>query len=322
MYDQIRTNWKCRTSLLNERFREMSHHAMKITRIIRDDWARRKPVRHAARDSIVSVFTVAVPTSCLVLNMNRRPGLAGFDLHNQSLQSYAALGETLNQNQVDALHSQLSQFRSALVRFASEHRRDIVRDPSFRHAFQQMCASIGVDPLAGPRKGGWWSEVLGLGDWQHELGVQIVDICVNTRERNGGIIEMTELIRLLSKLRGVDGDSSKAGKITEDDVVRSIKTLEPLGAGYRVIKVGSKSMVCSSVKELDSDQAVILSLAQKTGGRFDEKTLVIHTRWTVERARAAASNMIDRDGLCWVDEQDESGGISYWVPSAIAWDDE
>lgn len=253
--------------------------------------------------------------------MNRRPGLAGFDLQSQSLQSYAALSETLNQSQVDALHSQLAQFRSALVRFASEHRRDILRDPSFRHAFQQMCASIGVDPLAGPRQGGWWSEVLGLGDWQHELGVQIVDICVNTRDRNGGIIEMTELIRLLSKLRGVDGDNSKAGKITEEDVIRSIKTLEPLGAGYRVIKVGNKSMVCSSVKELDNDQAVVLALAQKLGGRFDERSLITDTHWAVDRARAAVSNMIERDGLCWVDEQ-EDHGVSYWVPSAITWDDE
>lgn len=253
--------------------------------------------------------------------MNRRPGLAGFDVQTQSLQSYAALSEVLNQSQVDALHSQLSQFRSALVRFASEHRRDILRDPSFRHAFQQMCASIGVDPLAGPRKGGWWSEFLGLGDWQHELGVQIVDICVNTRDRNGGIIEMTELIRLLSKLRGVDSNNSKSGKISEEDVIRSIKTLEPLGAGYRVVKVGNKSMVCSSVKELDNDQTVVLALAQKSGGRFEERLLVAETQWTVERARAAVTNMIERDGLCWVDEQ-EDYGISYWVPSAITWDDQ
>lgn len=253
--------------------------------------------------------------------MNRRPGLAGFDVQTQSLQSYAALSEALSQTQVDALHSQLSQFRSALVRFASEHRRDILRDPSFRHAFQQMCASIGVDPLAGPRKGGWWSEVLGLGDWQHELGVQIVDICVNTRERNGGIIEMAELIRLLSKLRGVDNDTSKAGKITEEDVIRSIRTLEPLGAGYRVIRVGDKSMVCSSVKELDNDQTIILALAHKCGGRFDERLLVSETQWTTERARNATRNMLERDGLCWIDEQ-EDYTVSYWIPSMITWSDE
>jgi ESCRT-II complex subunit VPS22 len=90
-----------------------------------------------------------------------------------------------------------------------------------------MCSSIGVDPLAGPRKGGWWAEMLGLGDSLYELGVQIVDVCVSTREKNGGLIEMRELARLLSKLRGVDDRV-----ITEDNLVRSIKTLESLGAGY------------------------------------------------------------------------------------------
>lgn len=180
-----------------------------------------------------------------------------------------------------------------------------------------MCASIGVDPLAGPRKGGWWSEILGLGDWQHELGVQIVDICINTRERNGGLIEMNELIRLLSKLRGVGGTGDA---ITEDDVSRSIKTLEPLGAGYRIVKVGSKSMVCSSVKELDNDQSTILALSQGLGGCFDEESLIANTKWTTERARAAIDNAIVRDGLCWVDEQEEHG-TSYWVPSVMTWED-
>ena len=251
--------------------------------------------------------------------MNRRPGLAGFELQTQSLQSYAALSSTLNQNQVDALHAQLAQFRTALSRFASEHRQDIRRDPAFRHAFQKMCASIGVDPLAGPRKGGWWAEVLGLGDWQHELGVQIVHICIHTRERNGGLIDMSEVVRMLSKLRGVNA-GDKAGGITEDDVVRSIKTLEPLGAGYQVVNVGNRLMVRSSVKELDGDQSTILALAQKMGGRFEERHLVEETQWTIDRTRVAMDNMIIRDGLCWVDEQEDTS-VSYWVPSAMVWDD-
>jgi len=185
--------------------------------------------------------------------------------------------------------------------------------------FQQMCASIGVDPLAGPRKGGWWAEVLGLGDWQHELGVQIVDICINTRERNGGLIAVSELVRMLSKLRGVEA-SDKAGGITEDDVVRSIQTLEPLGAGYQVVNVGDRLMVRSSVKELDGDQATILALAQRMGGRFEEQHLVDETRWTIDRTRVAMDNMVIRDGLCWVDEQDDAR-VSYWVPSAMVWDE-
>jgi ESCRT-II complex subunit VPS22 len=159
--------------------------------------------------------------------------------------------------------------------------------------------------------------MLGLGDWQYELGVQIVDVCVSTRERNGGVIEMRELVRLVSKLRGVSG-----GVITEDDVVSSIKTLQPLGAGYEVVEVGGgRKMVRSVVKELDEDQAIVLTIAQEEGGRIVEDLLVMRRGWTRDRATAALENMLLRDGLCWLDEQDERSGRAYWVPSVMRWDE-
>ncbi|KAJ7632396.1 EAP30/Vps36 family-domain-containing protein [Roridomyces roridus] len=246
--------------------------------------------------------------------MHRRGvGLAAFDRQEQSKRSFAELSTQLSKSQVDNLHAQLNQFRTALAGFAATHRDSIRKDPAFRHAFQQMCSSIGVDPLAGPRKGGWWAEMLGLGDWQYELGVQIVDVCVSTRERNGGLIEMDELLRLVSKLRGVAG-----GGITEDDVVRSIKTLQPLGVGYQVITLADgRKMVRSVVKELDEDQAVVLAIAQQEGGRIIPDILVTRQGWTRARASAALENMLLRDGLCWVDEQDEECGRAYWVISVM-----
>jgi len=244
-------------------------------------------------------------------------GLAAFDRQQQSQRSFAELSSQINQGQVELLHSQLDTFRSALLRFATTHRDSIKKDPNFRHAFQQMCATIGVDPLAGPRKGGWWAEILGLSDWQYELGVQIVDVCVSTRERNGGLIEMGELVRLVSKLRGVAG-----GAITEDDVIQSIKTLKPLGAGYEVIDVGAgKKMVRSVAKQLDEDQTIVLAIAQQGGGRVSEDILISRRNWTRDRAKAVLENMLLRDGLCWLDEQDEADGVAYWIPSAMQWDE-
>jgi len=125
------------------------------------------------------------------------------------------------------------------------------------------------------------------------------------------------LVRLVSRLRGVGG-----GVITEDDVVRSIKTLQPLGAGYEVVEVGGgRKMVRSVVKELDEDQAVVLAIAQEEGGRIVEDILVMRKGWTRERATAALENMLLRDGLCWLDEQDERSARSYWVPSVMRWDE-
>jgi ESCRT-II complex subunit VPS22 len=212
-----------------------------------------------------------------------------------------------------------------LKHFAASHREDIKKNPNFRASFQQMCAAIGVDTLAGPQKGGWWAEMLGMGDWQYELGVQIVDLCVGTRDRNGGMIDMDELVRMLNQLRGIpiaapSGSSDNTGAVTEDDVLRSIKTLSPLGAGYEVVQIGSRKMVRSVVKELDTDQAKIIEIATSTGGKVWAELVTSLTEWPEERAVAALENMLMRDGLCWFDDQDEESNAVYWVMSVIQWE--
>jgi ESCRT-II complex subunit VPS22 len=245
----------------------------------------------------------------------RGVGIGAFKLEKQN-DPFQQLSRQISEQHIAHLQDQLNQFRAALANFAANNRENILHDPSFRHAFQQMCSSIGVDPLAGPHKGGWWAEMLGLGDWQHELGVQIVDVCVSTRQKNGGIVEMSELVRLISKLRGENGN------ITEQDIIRSIDTLRPLGGGYEVIEIErGRKMVRSVVKELDQDQAVILSIAQETGGRVVVPMLVEQKGWTPERARVALENMLMRDGLCWLDDQDEEYDRAYWITSAMQWDD-
>ena len=60
----------------------------------------------------------------------------------------------------------------------------------FRRQFQEMCASIGVDPLSSHK--GFWS-VLNLGDFYYELGVQIVEVCLATSHINGGLISLEEI---------------------------------------------------------------------------------------------------------------------------------
>lgn len=194
-----------------------------------------------------------------------------------------------------------------------------------------------------------------MGDWDYELGVQIVDVCVSTRERNGGMIEVADLCRLLNKLRGSPSPSSSSSNssppssnsspITEPDILRSVKTLHPLSAGYTVLTLSDgRKYVRSVPKELDQDQALILAFARGSGrfGRVSVGDLVgsssatsststsddsVSTTlpstslvWTRARATAALENMLLRDGLCWVDEQDREAERVYWVTSAMRWD--
>lgn len=45
---------------------------------------------------------------------------------------------------------------------------DIRKNPAFRAQFHEMCAKVGVDPLASNK--GFWAELLGIGDFYYELG--------------------------------------------------------------------------------------------------------------------------------------------------------
>jgi ESCRT-II complex subunit VPS22 len=258
--------------------------------------------------------------------MRRGAGISALSRQTASSASYAALSSTISAQQLTDLKSQLEAFKTALVAFSKAHKDDIRKDPALRHKFQQMCAAIGVDPLAGsgPASGGgafggagFWQDILGLSDWQYELAVQAVDICVSTRERNGGIIEMDDLLRRLARLRGVDRQGSSGG-ISAEDVIRSIKTLSPLGSGYEVLKISGQTFIRSVPRELDVDQGALLAFASEHGGAFNERLIMRMLGWNDVRARNAIDNMVKRDGIGWIDEQAE-GGVDVWVPSTLNW---
>ena len=46
------------------------------------------------------------------------------------------------------MSKQMEVFRKNLEEFATKHREEIRKNPQFRSQFQEMCAAIGVDPLA------------------------------------------------------------------------------------------------------------------------------------------------------------------------------
>ena len=66
-----------------------------------------------------------------------------------------------------------------------------------------------------------WAELLGFGDFYYELGVQIVEACMSTRDLNGGLLDLQALQQLVVRRRG-----SLADPISNDDIVRAIKKLK------------------------------------------------------------------------------------------------
>jgi hypothetical protein len=66
--------------------------------------------------------------------------------------------------------------------------------------FQRMCDVVGVDALASQK--GFWSEMFGVGDFYYKLGVSIVDVCLSTRGKNGGIMPIEDLLARVEERSG------------------------------------------------------------------------------------------------------------------------
>lgn len=282
--------------------------------------------------------------------MRRNVGLSSLSQQSEALASYSTLSNAINEQQVTTLQSQMATFQGALRTFANKHRAKILSDPVFRKHFADMCNQVGVDPLgSGGRKGLW--DFLGVGDWTYTLAVQVVDVCLASRERNGGLIDMEELIKGVTRLRrgderqpkakaleaarqgqlvGKSSSSDEGGAVTAADIERAIKALAPLGCGYSVITVGSSKLVRSTAAEFDVDSLALLECAASTARGYITISILqswtankvskggagaVSARgWTAKRAENAVNQALLTDGVVWLDDQ-EPGELQYWVPS-------
>ncbi len=124
----------------------------------------------------------------------------------------------------------LENFKTTLQDFAVKHRSRINEDPEFRQQFHVMCAAIGVDPLASNK--GFWADLLGVGNFYYDLGIVVIQICVQTRSSNGGLIYLDDLVDKLTK-----SDVRTRRNVNIDDIRRAVDKLKVLGSGYQIIEV-------------------------------------------------------------------------------------
>lgn len=248
-------------------------------------------------------------------------GLAAFDRSRLTSAQFASHGSSLRTTNAQVLETQLSVFRSLLQQFAQTHAKDIRSNPSFRAQFARMCAAIGVDPLASSSSssgasgsgaaGNIWAQLLGrsVNDFYFELAVRVVETCSATRGENGGLIGVRELrdrLMLRARQRGLEG----APEVTEDDVLRAVDTLKPLGGSYSVMRVGNRPYIRSVPKELNTDQSAVLEAVQVLG-YVSVSMLMANLRWTRARSQTAVEDLLG-EGMLWVDQQAEEW--EYWSP--------
>ena len=258
----------------------------------------------------------------ILLTMSRRPpGLSALPTSALSA-AYTSHGTNLRENHVNSLKTQLSVFQSLLHQFSITHVKEIQRNPQFRAEFARMCNAIGVDPLASSHRkdasnrsssgGSIWAQMLGgsVNDFYFGLAVRVVEVCRVTRAENGGMIALEEVRRRVQKGRGDVGGEIE---VSEDDVVRAVKSLDPLGSGFTIMKLGNIQMIRSVPRELNTDQSTVLEVLQILGF-VTVSMLQVNLSWERPRAIAVIDDLI-AESLVWVDTQ--STEREYWTPTVI-----
>jgi len=232
-----------------------------------------------------------------------RVGIAGLTKNQTDKVRYKKQADEISDIQLRQVQEQITQFKENLEKFATKYKKNINKDPAFRKQFNEMCKSIGVDPLTSSK--GFWAQLLGVGDFYYELGVQIIEVCMQTREVNGGLIDMDVLVNLLIKNRG-----PAAKEISANDVERAVAKLQVFD-NYRVLNIGSKKMIQSVPVELSSDDTVVLVLAQKLG-YVTPSMLTDEFHWTSDRIEMVCGLLL-KEGMVWIDQQ--AGEAQYWIVS-------
>jgi ESCRT-II complex subunit VPS22 len=200
-----------------------------------------------------------------------------------------------------------------LTEFAELHSAQIQNDPVFRQKFLQMCAPLGVDPLASKKS--FWGKLLGMGDFYHELAVKVAEVCLAAKSRNGGIMSVKEVQSILAKRKTRLGSAgnSRTNQVSAADIQVAIQKLAKLGGGFRTVTVGSSTMIISVPTELDNDHMEVLTVAQNnptSGITVDHVQQA--TGWNRDRIERALELLLQQ-GMAWLDEY--HGESYYWFPS-------
>jgi len=211
----------------------------------------------------------------------------------------------LNEIKLQQVSEQIEIFKSNLEAFAKKYKRHINKHPEFRYHFNNMCTKIGVDPLSTSK--GFWAEVLGFGDFYYELGIQIIEICIQFRSMNGGLMDIDSVLLELRKRRKEENN-----KISSNDVERAVTKLKILGEGFCLLSVGSRKMIQSIPCELNNDHTTLLAISQKDGF-ITKSDIQSRLLWNEERSNLVLELLL-KEGIAWIDEVDGQE-IQYWFPS-------
>lgn len=259
------------------------------------------------KDSVLSC-QFCQPLGKLHNIMRRKVGVSVVKKKRDEKQQFLKVGKELEETKLTGVQDVLSVFKDNLTEFATKHKERINSDPEFRQQFHTMCLSAGVDPLASNK--GFWSDILGIGDFYFELGVKIIQTTVRTRASNGGVMSLEDLVRSLQ-----NNEYKKSQRVVSlEDVIRSIEKLSILGCGFKLINKHKHPLVISVPLEINKDHEYLMSAAHDEGGFVTESLIRGLYGWNKDRFQLILNPLLI-EGMVWIDNDGSGSECRYYFPS-------
>ncbi|RKP21016.1 EAP30 family protein [Rozella allomycis CSF55] len=239
--------------------------------------------------------------------MRRGVGIAGLQRQQQIQDQFREKGDEIMASSLQQVERQLQTFKANLEEFAKKHNHEIKKDPVFRAQFHKMCSALGVDPLSSSK--GFWSELLGFGDFYYEIAIQLIELCIKERGKTGGLLDLEEVLKQFAKIR------KSSQSISEDDIQRALNTLKPLGCAYSIVEIGKRKMIKCIPKELNQDTLLILIHVEESQQcTFSKQDIINKLKWSSNRIDLAVDSLLSQ-GMIWIDDQHDPNYTLYWIPS-------
>lgn len=271
--------------------------------------------------------------------MRRGVGIGAVQQRAAVQQSYAAAGEELAAVELQHVQQAVQKFHTGLYEFALKNRKYINKNPTFRSQFNYLCQRLHIDPLQTQKS--LFNSLLGYGEFYYTLAVQVLECCIASRDVNGGLITVDELLKLVRQRRQgrpltpnglsrVTSDSSSSSNqsedINEEDILSAIDKIQVLGNGFRIVDLPNnparnqpaRKMILSVPTELNTDHLTLVQLAEANNCYVTSELLNAKCGWTQERINSVLNRVL-HDGMVWTDAQhrDAQGKFStaYYIAS-------
>ncbi|OUC40689.1 EAP30/Vps36 family protein [Trichinella nativa] len=237
--------------------------------------------------------------------MRRSVGVGAIQRKKESMAKFKEKGQCIVSENLQQLTALMDVFRDKLELFASKHQHEIRKNPTFRRQFLEMCATVGVDPLASSK--GFWSTKLNIGQFYYELAMQMIEVCMATAPYM--TVGMTFRIHYYGRIVQT---SNAFQRQNPEDILKAAKSIEILGPGFSVIKMPKENtyLIKTTPKEISVDHLSVLQLG-KENGFVSNEMLAERLNWANYRIKTVITEML-AEGTVWIDSQCENESPTYW----------